>query len=262
MASSATPRRILRQHNIVGNPHCRLIGPRTAPGTVPPPHQKSKHCPDDDRQMRQRTGDAFPARVGIADLVEEQEGDERRQHPGQPARRNRADRRGQHRHTHGGGEGRGLVDDMSGRGRIGNPQLRAQTLRDRECHLDDTDNAERAPRPPLRQTPHLWGASRRGRPDRSKLRTPGQATQHLGLLDRISLPPPARLTVREMLIDPYGGDGLTLPVDSSRQRLPSDVAIHTSIVAHHGTIVPATMNPHYALPAWRRITAEEGQGQR
>ena len=102
MASSATPRRILRQHNLVGDPHCRLIGPRTAPGTVPPPHQKSKHRPDDDRQMRQRTGDAFPARVGIADLVAEQDGDERCEYPGQPARRDRADRRRQHRHTQGG----------------------------------------------------------------------------------------------------------------------------------------------------------------
>ena len=102
MAPSATPRRILRQHNIVGDSHSRLVGPRTAPGTVPPPHQKSKHCPDDHRQMRQRTADAFPARIGIADLVEEQDGDERRQYPGQPACGNRADRRGQHRHTQGG----------------------------------------------------------------------------------------------------------------------------------------------------------------
>ena len=151
---------------------------------------------------------------------------------------------------------------MSGRRRIGNPQLRAQTLREGKRHLDDANNTECPPRPRPRQTPHLWGPSSRGRPDRRKLRAPSQAAQQLGLLDSVSLPPPARLAAREMLIDSYGGDGLTLPVDTSRQRLPSDVAIHTSIVAHHGTIVPATMNPHYALPAWRRITAEEGQGQR
>ena len=131
---------------------------------------------------------------------------------------------------------------MSGRRRIGNPQLRAQTLREGKRHLDDANNTECPPRPRPRQTPHLGGPSSRGRPDRSKLRAPRQAAQQLGLLDRASLPPAARLTAREMLIESYGGDGLTLPVDASRQRLSSDVAIHTSIVAHRGRIVPATMN--------------------
>ena len=68
--------------------------------------------------------------------------------------------------------------------------------------------------------------------------TASQPAQQLGLLNGLGLPLAAPITVGEVLIDPRGGDGFTLPVDAGRQRLPSCVAIHMSIVAHDGRLVP------------------------
>jgi hypothetical protein len=77
-----------------------------------------------------------------------------------------------------------------------------------------------------------------GRADRRQLRAPCQSAQHLGLLHRCGLPLPAGLAAGEMLVDPGGGNGLALTVDTGGQSLPRDVAIHASIVAYPAGFVP------------------------
>ena len=60
-----------------------------------------------------------------------------------------------------------------------------------------------------------------------------------------------------MFVDPGGGNGFTFSVEPGRQRLAGDIAVHASIVAHSGRIVPAGRN-HVEPSA--RFLAMDGPG--
>ena len=81
--------------------------------------------------------------------------------------------------------------------------------------------------PPIRRLPH-------GR----ELRAARHSAQQLSLLNRSELPLAARLTPGKMLVHPGGRDGFAFSVDTCRQRLACDVAVHVSIVAQAGRSVP------------------------
>ena len=205
--------------------------------------------------MCQRAFDTDASGAGIADFVQHQERQEAGQYPRQSARHDRAHGRHQHHHTQGRRPCGGLVENMAGRFGMGNAEVRAQALCDRQPHLNDADRAQRPPLPVHREPPRLPVGRR---PHGGQLGAARQAAHQLGLFDRCRLPLAAWLAAGEVLVDARGGDGFALPVDTSRQRLTSGVAVHDLIVAYGGRIVPAPDHIGISLRRSRAETAPRG----